>query len=57
MKAQTDPHQAIEHYLRRPRLGGTRPLPELFAAAGISFDFSAGTLRPLMAAVAEALRE
>ncbi len=29
-------------------LGGTRPLPELFAAAGIRFDFSAATLGPLI---------
>jgi oligoendopeptidase F len=29
-------------------LGGKRPLPELFEAAGIRFDFSAGTLRPLV---------
>ena len=36
-------------------LGGTRPLPELFAAAGIAFDFSEKTLRPLMNAVGEEL--
>jgi oligoendopeptidase F len=57
MKAQSDPHQAIEHYRAALRLGGTRPLPELFAAAGISFDFSATMLRPLMAAVAEELEK
>jgi oligoendopeptidase F len=55
MKAQTDPHQAIEHYRAALRLGGTRTLPELFAAAGISFDFSAGMLGPLMRAVRDQL--
>ena len=29
-------------------LGGSRPLPELFAAAGCRFDFSAQTVRPLV---------
>ena len=36
-------------------LGGTRPLPQLFAAAGIVFDFSQKTLRPLMDALGEEL--
>jgi oligoendopeptidase F len=36
-------------------LGGTRPLPQLFAAAGIVFDFSQKTLRPLMNALEEEL--
>ena len=39
------------------KLGGTRALPELFTAAGIHFDFSERTLRPLMDAVAEELRQ
>ena len=29
------------------RLGGSRPLPELFAAAGLKFDFGAETVRRL----------
>ncbi|MFW6154039.1 MAG: hypothetical protein ACOC95_02385 [Planctomycetota bacterium] len=33
-------------------LGGSRPLPELFAEAGLRFDFSADTLAPLVDAVA-----
>jgi oligoendopeptidase F len=28
--------------------GGSRPLPELFAAAGCRFDFSAATIKPLV---------
>ena len=29
-------------------LGGSRPLPELFATAGCRFEFSAKTIQPLM---------
>jgi oligoendopeptidase F len=32
-------------------LGGSRPLPELFEAAGIRVDFSAETMLPLIDAV------
>jgi oligoendopeptidase F len=55
MKAMEDPRKALANYRAALRLGGTRSLPELFAAAGIRFDFSAGTLRPLMHAVREEL--
>ena len=48
MKAKEDPRRAIANYRAALALGGTRPLPELFAAAGIRFDFSERTLRPLM---------
>jgi oligoendopeptidase F len=48
MKARNDPRRAIANYRAALTLGGTRPLPELFAAAGINFDFSEKTLRPLM---------
>jgi hypothetical protein len=34
-------------------LGGSRPLPELFAAAGIKFDFSKEMIAPLMDEVFE----
>lgn len=51
------PHETLENYRRGLALGGSRPLPELFKAAGIRFDFSAETLRPIMKAVAEALSE
>ncbi|MFN0131342.1 MAG: M3 family oligoendopeptidase [Phycisphaerales bacterium] len=35
------PKAAIESYMAALRLGGSRPIPELFAAAGIKFDFGA----------------
>jgi oligoendopeptidase F len=55
MKARRDPHQALANYRAALALGGTRPLPQLFSAAGIVFDFSQKTLRPLMEAIGEEL--
>ena len=43
--------QALRDYQAGLALGGSRPLPELFAAAGCRFDFSAETVRPLVALV------
>jgi len=43
--------QAVALYRCGLTLGGSRPLPELFTAAGCKFDFSEGTLRPLIEAV------
>jgi oligoendopeptidase F len=39
---------ALGQYHRALALGGSRPLPELFAAAGCKFDFSAQTVKPLV---------
>jgi oligoendopeptidase F len=44
-----DPVKALRDYKAGLALGGARPLPELFAAAGCRFDFSAETVRPLVA--------
>lgn len=57
MKAKDDPQRALSNYRAALKLGGTRPLPELFSAAGIRFDFSKRTLEPLMNAVAEELSQ
>jgi oligoendopeptidase F len=43
-----DPKEAMAAYKRALGLGGSQPPPELFAAAGCSFDFSAKTIRPLV---------
>lgn len=43
--------QTIQEYKNGLSLGGSRPLPELFAASGIEFDFSAKTIEPLIGAV------
>ena len=52
LQARADQGRAIENYRRSLALGGSRPLPELFSAAGIHFDLSAKTLVPVMEAVA-----
>jgi oligoendopeptidase F len=57
MKAKHDPRGALAGYRAALALGGTRPLPELFAAAGIAFDFSEKTIRPLVRALREELEE
>ncbi|NUP88758.1 MAG: M3 family oligoendopeptidase [Candidatus Sumerlaeia bacterium] len=46
---------AIAKYREALALGGSRPLPRLFATAGLRFDFSAETMRPLIEAVREEL--
>jgi oligoendopeptidase F len=50
-----DRKRAIAGYRRALALGGSRPLPELFAAAGVKFDFGPATVGPLMQQVAEEL--
>src|SRR6202453_4410222 len=47
----------IENYLDGLALGGSRPLPELFAASGLKFDFTDKTIAPLMRNVKDALLE
>lgn len=41
----TDTARAVAQYRHALSLGATRPLPELFSAAGAKFAFDAGTLR------------
>ena len=57
LQFRDQPQQTLENYRRGLALGGSRPLPELFEGAGIRFDFSAATLRPIMQAVAQVLEE
>ena len=40
--------KALADYKKSLALGGSRPLPELFAAAGCRFQFDAATIRPLI---------
>ena len=47
--------RAVANYRKALALGGSRPLPELFAAAGCRFDFSAKTVKPLVALVRQEL--
>ncbi len=54
-RSKENPVQALADYKRSLRLGGSRPLPELFSAAGCHFDFSAKTVKPLVALVRQEL--
>ncbi len=40
--------KALADYKKSLTLGGSRPLPELFAAAGCKLEFSAATIKPLI---------
>lgn len=53
VNSKRDYEQAVAFYRNGLALGGSRPLPELFEAAGCKFDFSEKTLRPLIEAVME----
>jgi len=50
LNSKKDLAKAIADYRNGLSLGGSRPLPELFAAAGLKFDFSADTIGPLVKA-------
>jgi oligoendopeptidase F len=56
MKSKENLARALGGYRSALALGGTRTLPELFAAAGIRFDFSQDILGPLMKALSEELK-
>src|SRR5262249_53652899 len=47
-RSLSDRAAAVADYKKALALGGSRPLPELFAAAGIPFDFGAETIASLM---------
>jgi oligoendopeptidase F len=49
--------KAIDDYLKGLSLGGSKPLPELFQASGLKFDFTDRTIAPLMRNVKDALLE
>lgn len=55
--SRRDLHAALNDYLKGLSLGGSRPLPELFQAAGLAFDFTDKTIAPLMRNVKDALLE
>ena len=51
VNAGKDAAAALARYRGALALGGSRPLPELFEAAGCRWDFSKDALRPLLEAV------
>ncbi|HEY4414756.1 MAG TPA: M3 family oligoendopeptidase [Verrucomicrobiae bacterium] len=46
--SKRDAAKALADYKKGLALGGSRPLPELFAAAGCKFQFDAATIKPLI---------
>ncbi|MGD9896325.1 MAG: M3 family oligoendopeptidase [Candidatus Methylacidiphilaceae bacterium] len=55
-RSLTDPAGALEAYRRALALGGSKPLPDLFAAAGLPFSFGRDNLEALVGEVREELR-
>jgi oligoendopeptidase F len=49
--------EGLRQYKDALKLGGSRPLPELFGAAGCRFEFSRETIQPLMKLVGSELAE
>lgn len=49
--------QALNDYKKGLALGNSRPLPELFQAAGCRFDFSSATVQPLVQMVSAELQK
>ncbi len=47
---------ALDNYTAALELGGTKPLPELYAAAGLKFDFSGTYIKELMDFVEEEIK-
>jgi oligoendopeptidase F len=48
MQYKKNPEQALDNYMKALSLGGTKTLPELYQAAGLSFDFSPANIKTLM---------
>ena len=53
--SKRDKVKALKDYKKSLALGGSRPLPELFSAAGCRFRFDAETMKPLMKLVRDEL--
>lgn len=54
---QKNREQALKNYTSALSLGGTRPLPQLFEAAGLKFDLSPAHIKELMAFVKEEMEK
>ena len=57
MQYKKNKEKALSNYMQALSLGGTRTLPELYAAAGLQFDFSKEHIKQLMAFVSEEMEE
>jgi oligoendopeptidase F len=57
MQYKKNPEQALDNYMNALSLGGTKTLPELYNAAGLTFDFSAENIKALMEFVNEEMEK
>jgi oligoendopeptidase F len=55
--SKRDKTKALDDYKKSLALGGSRPLPELFSAAGCRFEFSEKTIQPLAKMLREELEK
>jgi len=55
VKYLQNPDDSVQSYRQALTLGASKPLPQLFEAAGIRFAFDADTIRPLMKQLSTAL--
>jgi oligoendopeptidase F len=55
--SKRDKAKALDDYKKSLALGGSRPLPELFSAAGCRFEFSEKTIQPLAKTLREELEK
>jgi len=55
--SKRDKAKALNDYKKSLALGGSRPLPELFSAAGCQFEFSTKTIQPLTKLLREELEK
>lgn len=57
LHAKTDEKQAVRQYQNALKLGGSKPLPELFGAAELKFDFGRDIMKTLMSDVGGELEQ
>jgi len=55
--SKRDKVKALGDYKKSLELGGSRPLPELFQAAGCQFELSEKTIGPLAKVLREELKK
>ena len=48
MQYKKNPEQALDNYMKALSFGATKTLPDLYKAAGLSFDFSSENIKMLM---------
>ncbi|RNA69281.1 M3 family oligoendopeptidase [Alteribacter keqinensis] len=57
MQYKEDPETALANYERALKLGRSKPLPEVYKAAGISFEFSDNTVKNAVSFIKKELEE